>query len=43
MIPSLALELEEDDDEEATGEDSTGVADPVSSEKSNLHFGHLIA
>lgn len=46
MIPSLDLEPEEDaeeEDEDAAGEDSTAVADPVSSEKSNLHLGHLIA
>lgn len=46
MIPSLDLEPEEDaeeEDEDAAGEDSTAAADPVSSEKSNLHLGHLIA
>ena len=49
MIPSLDLDPEDDEDDEdeeddaAAGEASTGAADPVSSEKSNLHLGHLIA
>ena len=48
MIPSLDLEPEDEDDEEEDDEDaegaaSTAVEEPVSSEKSNLHLGHLIA
>ena len=47
MIPSLDLdpedEDEEEEDEDEAGEASTGAPEPVSSEKSNLHLGHLIA